>query len=114
MSDELGDEPISRKDLNQNTKHRYRVTNHEDTKNTKRTRKDQLQIVLRALRVFVVCTNLCCSDLEYFFEDHSDDEIAALITGEAVQRLQVPDLEFGDGHVELQPSAESESRLLPR
>src|SRR5262249_50629739 len=49
--------------LNQTTKRRYRRSNHEETKNTKKTRKDWLHNPLRGLRLFVVCASLCCSDL---------------------------------------------------
>jgi hypothetical protein len=44
-------------------KHWYRNINHEETKNTKKSGTNLLYIALRALRFFVVCTNLCCSDL---------------------------------------------------
>jgi hypothetical protein len=35
----------------------------EEPKNTKKTGKERLQTTLRALRFFVVCSSLCCSDL---------------------------------------------------
>src|SRR5262245_13082213 len=43
--------------------HRYKGANDEETKNTKKTRKERLQTTLRALRFFVVYTNICCCDL---------------------------------------------------
>src|SRR5262245_36554273 len=51
--------------INQTTKHRYRRSKHEETKNTKKPGKNRLQTALRALSFFVFCASLCCSDLDF-------------------------------------------------
>src|SRR5262245_37806464 len=44
--------------------HEYKCSNHEETKNTKKTGKDRLRIAVRGFRFFDGCISLCCSDLE--------------------------------------------------
>src|SRR6266540_1909663 len=49
---------------------------HEEMKNTKKTGKERLQTALRALRFFVVCSSLCCSDLAGITEAQQDSPLA--------------------------------------
>jgi hypothetical protein len=65
---------------------------HEETKNTKKTGKERLQTALRALRFFVVCSSLCCSDLAGITEAQQDSLLAerAYQDREILYELQDP------------------------
>jgi hypothetical protein len=65
---------------------------HEETKNTKKTGKERLQTTLRALRFFVVCSGLCCSDLSGITEAQQGSPLAerAYQDREILYELQDP------------------------
>jgi len=65
---------------------------HEETKNTRKTGKKRLQTTLRALRFFVVCGSLCCSDLAGVTEARQDSLLAerAYQDREILYELQDP------------------------
>jgi Tol biopolymer transport system component len=67
--------------LNQTTQNRYRCSNHEETKSTKKTRRDRIDTFLRVLRFFVVCINLCCANLVVAHAQNNGAELFALSTG---------------------------------
>ena len=65
---------------------------HEETKNTKKTGKERLQTTLSALRFFVVCSSLCCSDLAGITASQQDSQLAerAYQDREILYELQDP------------------------
>jgi hypothetical protein len=67
-------------------------SDHEETKNTKKTGKERLQTTLRALSFFVVCSSLCCFDLAGITEAQQDPLLAerAYQDREILYELQDP------------------------
>jgi hypothetical protein len=64
----------------------------KETKNTKKTGQERLQTTLRALRFFVFCGSLCCSDLSGITEARQDSLLAerAYQDREILYELQDP------------------------